>query len=52
MKGRIVGVNVIVKNFGFYFGCCLNNVLLKKYFPIFSLPVGKGEDLANQGIRR
>ena len=52
MKGRIIGVNFIMKKFDFYFGCCLGkNVLrqtdiLSKSLQSSSLSAAEGQDMA------
>ena len=52
MKGRIAGVNFIMKKFDFYFGCCLGKNLLTKIdilsksLHTSSLSAAEGQDLA------
>ena len=52
MKGRIIGVNFIMKKFDFYFGCCLGkNVfrqtdILSNSLQSSSLSAAEGQDLA------
>ena len=58
MKGRIIGVNFIMKKFDFYFGCCLGkNVLretdiLSKSLQSSSLSEAEGQDLATIVIKK
>ena len=58
MKGRIIGVNFIMKKFDFYFGCCLGkNVLrqtdiLSKSLQSSSLSAAEGQDLATIVIKK
>ena len=58
MKGRIIGVNFIMKKFDFYFGCYLGkNVLretdiLSKSLQSSSLSAAEGQDLATIVIKK
>ena len=58
MKGRIIGVNFIMKKFDFYFGCCLGkNVLrqtdiLSKSLQSSSLSAAEEQDLATIVIKK
>ena len=58
MKGRIIGVNFVMKNFDFYFGCCLGKTVLRqtdilsKSLQSSSLSAAEGQDLATIVIKK
>ena len=58
VKGRIIGVNFIMKKFDFYFGCCLGKNVLRqtdifsKSFQSTSLSAAEGHDLATIVIKK
>ena len=58
MKGRITGVNFVMKNFDFYFGSCLGKVVLRqtdylsKSLQSSNLFAAEGQNLATIVIKK